>query len=113
MGEGSPVAQPGSEAGRELAEANGFMLGEGVWGEDRIRTVYQVALMNYTAALDDVRAMADSIDSGMCTTIPAVVLARAVAEVCSQAWWLLESKVGARGRVERLQCLRFRSAIEG
>lgn len=75
--------------------------------------MYQVALMSYTAALDDVLAMAASIHGGIRTAIPAVVLARAVAEVCSQAWWLLEPGVGARGRVERLQSLRLRSALEG
>jgi hypothetical protein len=60
------------------------VLGDGIWGEGRVRTVYQVALMSYTAALDDVLAMAAGISGGMRTAIPAVVLARAVAEVCSR-----------------------------
>lgn len=107
------VPEPGSEADRELAEADKLTLGDGTWGEGRVRTVHQVALMSYTAALDDVLAMAASIDGGIRTAIPAVVLARAAAEVCSQAWWLLEPGVGARGRAERLQCLRLRSALEG
>lgn len=105
--------RPGSPADRELAEARTFSLGDGIWGEGRVRTAYAAALMSYTAALDEGLAMAAAVTGGVRTAIPAVVLSRSIAEVCSKAWWLLEPGVGARGRVERLQCLRLRSAIEG
>lgn len=105
--------RPGSPADGELAEARTLSLGDGDWGEDRVRTAYAAALMSYTAALDEGLGMAAVITGGVRTAIPAVVLSRSIAEVCSQAWWLLEPGVGARGRVERLQCLRLRSAIEG
>jgi hypothetical protein len=105
--------RPGSLAGHELAEARTLSSGDSAWGEERVRTAYQAALMSYTAALDEGLAMAVVITGGVRTAIPAVVLARSIAEVASQAWWLLKSGVGARGRVERLQCLRLRSAIEG
>jgi IrrE N-terminal-like domain len=105
--------RPGSPADHELAEARMLSLGDGIWGEDRVRTVYAAALMSYTAALDEAVAMAAVITAGVRTAIPAVVLSRSIAELCAQAWWLLEPGLGARGRVERLQCLRMRSAIEG
>jgi len=105
--------RPGSPADQELAEARTLSLGDGIWGEDRVRTTYAAALMSYTAALDAGLAMGTVITGGTRTAIPAVVLARSITEVCSQAWWLLEPGVDARGRVERLQCLRLRSAIEG
>jgi hypothetical protein len=105
--------RPGSPADRELADSRNLALGDGVWGEDRVRTTYAAALMSYTAALDEGLAMAAVITSRVRTAIPAVVVSRSIAEVCSQAWWLLEPGVGARARVERLQCLRLRSAIEG
>jgi hypothetical protein len=94
--------RPGSAADRELAEARTLSLGDGIWGEDRVRTAYAAALMSYTAALDAGLAMATVITGGTRTAIPAVVLARSITEVCSQAWWLLEPRVGARGRVEAL-----------
>lgn len=103
----------GSTADQELSEARTLSLADGIWGEGRVRTAYQAALMSYTAALDEGLAAAAVLTGGVRTAIPAVVLSRSIAEVCSQAWWLLESGVGARGRVERLQCLRLRSAIEG
>lgn len=69
--------------------------------------------MSYMVALDEARAMAATMTGPVLTAIPEVVLARSLAEICSQAWWLLEAGTGARGRVERLQCFRLRSAIEG
>lgn len=105
--------RPGSQADHELAEARTLSLGDGIWGERPVRTAYAAALMSYTAALDEGMAMAAVISGGVRTAIPAVVLARSTAEACGQAWWLLETGLGARGRVERVQCLRLRSAIEG
>jgi len=105
--------RPGSPAYQELAEARALSLGDGIWGEGPVRTGYAAALMSYTAALDEGMGMAAVISGGVRTAIPAVVLARSIAEACGQAWWLLESGLGARGRVERLQCLRLRSALEG
>jgi hypothetical protein len=107
------VPLPGSPADLELAEARRLARDDDSWGEDRVRTVYAAALMSYTAALDEALAMAAVMTGGTRTAIPAVVLARSLAEAASQAWWLLEPGTGARGRVERLQCLRLRSAIEG
>jgi hypothetical protein len=107
------LPQPGSSADRELAEARELAMSDGTWSEGPVRTVYAAALMSYTAALDEAQAMAAVITGGVRTAIPAVVLARSIAEITSQAWWLLELGTGARGRVERLQCLRLRSATEG
>jgi len=107
------VPRPGSAADRELSEARGCALGEGIWGEAPVRTAYAAALMSYTAALDEALAIAAVLTGGTQTAIPVVVLARSLAETASQAWWLLEPGTAARGRVERLQCLRLRSAIEG
>lgn len=104
--------RPGSLADQELAEARTLSVGDGLWGEDRVRAAYAAALMSYTAALDEGLAMGTVI-SGVRTAIPVVVLSRSITEICSQAWRLLKPGVGARGRVERLQCLRLRSAIEG
>jgi hypothetical protein len=38
---------------------------------------------------------------------------RALVEVASQAWWLLEPGIGDVNRVRRLQMLCYRSAVEG
>jgi hypothetical protein len=38
---------------------------------------------------------------------------RALVEVASQAWWLLEPDIGHVSRVERMIAMRFRSAREG
>jgi len=107
------VPRPGSPADLELTEARTLSLGDGVWGESPVRTAYAAALMSYTAALDEGIAMAIVLSGSVRTAIPAVVLARSIAEACGQAWWLLKTGLGAHGRVERLQCLRLRSAIEG
>lgn len=105
--------RPCSPADCELSEARGLTLGDRTWGEAPVRTAYAAALMSYTVALDEARAMAAALTGDTKTAIPVVVLARSLAETASQAWWLLEPGTGARGRVERLQCVRLRSAIEG
>jgi hypothetical protein len=107
------VPRPSSPADHELAEARTLSLGDGIWGERPVRTAYAAALMSYTAALDEAVAMAAVITGGVGAAIPAVVLARSIAEACGQAWWLLGAGIDARGRVERLQCFRLRGAIEG
>jgi hypothetical protein len=39
------------------------------------------------------------------------MLARSIVRVTSQSWWLLDPGTGVKGRVERLQCLRFRNSL--
>jgi hypothetical protein len=51
--------------------------------------------------------------SGEFTAVPASVLVRALVEVASQAWWLLEPGIGHVKRVRRVQALRYRSAVDG
>src|SRR6266567_997941 len=51
--------------------------------------------------------------TGAYTAIPAIVLARALVEVTSHAWWLLEPEIGHVKRVCRLQVLRHQSAVHG
>jgi hypothetical protein len=51
--------------------------------------------------------------TGQFSPIPVAVLARSLAEMASQAWWLLEPEIGCAQRVRRLQALRYRSASQG
>jgi hypothetical protein len=52
------------------------------------------------------------MDAGF-TAVPVAVLARSLVETASQAWWMLDPEVGYIQRVQRLQALRHRSAVEG
>lgn len=104
------VSRPDSTAQSELAEARDFVLGAGVWGEAPVREAYAVAASGYSAALDLGRAMTAVLSSEALTALPAVTLARSISQVTGQTWWLLDPGVGVRGRVERLQCLRFRGS---
>jgi len=102
--------RPGSTAQGELAEARNFALGDGVWGEAPVREAYAVAASGYSAALDLGRAMTAVLASEALTALPAVTLARSISRVTSQTWWLLDPDAELKGRVERLQCLRFRGS---
>lgn len=102
----------GSPASHELDAARQQPGYAGVWGEEPVRMAYGLALVQYRVALEHARAMA-ALMTGAFTAVPVVVLARALAEVAGQAWWLLEPGIGHVGRVERFQLLRFRSAVEG
>jgi len=102
---------PGSPAALELA-ASGEQPGQaGCWGEEPVRRAYMVAVANYHVALEHAQAVT-TLMSGSFTAVPASVLARALAEVASQAWWLLEPDIGHVNRVRRLQALRYRGAVE-
>jgi hypothetical protein len=68
--------------------------------------------MNYHVALDHARTMV-ALTSGEYSAGSASVLARALVEVASQTWWLLEPDIGHVRRVRRLQTFRYRSALEG
>src|SRR6266851_5122 len=106
------VPTPGSPATAEL-EATCRQDGrDGLWGEEPVRMAYTVAVTNYGAALEHARAIV-RLMSGEFTAVPASVLVRALVEVASQAWWLLEPDIGHVRRVRRVQALRYRSAVEG
>ena len=105
------VSRPDSTAQSELAEAQDFALGDGVWGETPVREAYALAASGYSAALDLGRAMTAVLTSEALTALPAMTLARAISRVTSQTWWLLDPDAGVKGRVERLQCLRFRGSL--
>ena len=83
---GSPAAAELEAACRQGGKA-------GFWGEEPVRLAYTVAVTNYGAALEHARAVA-RLMSGEFTAVPASVLVRALVEVASQAWWLLESGIG-------------------
>jgi len=104
-------SRPDSTAQGELAEARKFALGDGVWGETPVREAYAVAASGYSAALDLGRAMTAVLASEALTALPAMALAHSISRVCSQTWWLLDPDAGAKGRVERLQCLRLRGSL--
>lgn len=103
---------PWSPATQELHAARKRAGQAGVWGEEPVRMAYGLASMHYRTALEHARAMG-ALMTGASTAIPVVVLARALVEVAGQAWWLLEPGIGHVRRVERLQILRCRSAVEG
>lgn len=103
---------PGSAADRELSATQELPAKQGTWGDGPLQLAYGTALIYYQAALEQVGAVAQLM-SGEYSAVPAGVLARAVAETASQAWWLLEPDIGGKRRVQRLQALRFRSACEG
>ena len=104
-------SRPDSTAQGELAEARNFTLGDGVWGESPVREAYAVAASGYSAALDLGRAMTAVLASEALTALPAMTLARSISRVSGQTWWLLDPDAGVMGRVERLQCLRFRGSL--
>jgi hypothetical protein len=68
--------------------------------------------MNYKVALDHASAMV-VLTNAEHSAVSVSVLARALVEVASQAWWLLEPGIGHANRVRRLLALRCRSAREG
>lgn len=103
---------PGSPAKGELRAACKQSSQEGTWGEEPVHRAYGLAFMQYNAALEHGKAMV-ALMTGAFTAVPVVVLARALVEVAGQAWWLLEPGIGHVGRVERLQILRYRNAVEG
>jgi hypothetical protein len=101
--------EPGwkSEAATELRNTE---IGENApWGEDPVRTAYAAAQAFLYAALDCLDALADSVNLQTTIYVPHV-LARAAMEAGSQAWWLLEPKIGARKRVIRSILIRASSA---
>lgn len=103
---------PGCTAERELQVTKELPAKDGVWGNGPLHLAYGTALICYRAALEQAGAVAQLM-GGARSAVPAGVLARSVAETASQAWWLLESGIGGKRRVQRLQALRFRSACEG
>ncbi|MGH3401314.1 MAG: DUF5677 domain-containing protein [Streptosporangiaceae bacterium] len=103
---------PGSSAADELEAACRHRGRDGFWDEEPVRTVYTVAVMNYSTALEHARAIV-ALMSGEFTATPTSVLVRALIEVASQTWWLLEPDIGHVKRVCRLLALRYRSADGG
>lgn len=101
-----------SPAAAELQGARLEPRSSGTWGEQPVEMAYEIARLNHRAALELSRAMVSSM-TGEHARVPASVLARSMAEVSSQAWWLLEPGLGHVRRVRRAQALRYRSACEG
>lgn len=103
---------PGSSAAAELEAARQQPGQTGAWGEEPISRAYALASMNYQVALDHARAVV-ALTTGEFPAVSVSVLTRALVEVVSQAWWLLEPDIGHIRRVRRLLALHYRSAIEG
>ena len=101
--------EPGwkSEAASELGNAEAGP--NAPWGDRPVRTAYAEAQLFLYASLDSLAALGDSVNV-MTTTYVPHVLARAAMEAGSQAWWLLEPKIGARRRVIRGILVRASSA---
>jgi hypothetical protein len=96
-----------SEAAEELG--NKLVGPTTPWGEEPVHTAYGAANVFLRAALDCLAALADSINLLTTIYVPHV-LARSAMEAGSQAWWLLEPKIGARRRVIRSILIRASSA---
>ncbi len=97
-----------SEAARELDNKEVRADGS-AWGDEPVRIAYAAAAVFLLTATDCLRAMVDSVNM-LTTTYTSGVLARAVMEPGAQAWWLLESGIGARRRVIRPVLIRASSA---
>ena len=105
--------RPGSPGVEELRAAQQQPCpAAGTWGEKPVRAAYALAVLNYQVALDHATAIA-ALTSEAHSAVSASVLARALAEAASQAWWLLEPGIGHVKRVARSVALRYRSACEG
>jgi hypothetical protein len=103
---------PGSPAAEELRNAQQQRCPTGTWGEGPVRDAYTLAVLNYRVALDHAAAIS-ALTKEAHSAVSASVLARALAETASQAWWLLEPGIGHLKRVARSIALRCRSAYEG
>lgn len=101
-----------SPAAQELRDASGQPAEDGLWGEGPVREAYAHALMGHATALECGKAMVPLMN-GAFTAIPAIMLARGLVETAGQTWWLMEPGIGHIRRVQRLQILRYRSAVEG
>ncbi len=104
--------QEGSPAANELRRARQVPGTSGTWGEEPVRSAYALAILNYRVALDHAAAIA-ALTADLHSAISASVVTRALVEVSSQAWWLLEPGIGHSKRVQRMLALRYRSACEG
>lgn len=109
-----PAAVPevGSLATDELRAAREQQGHGAVWGDEPILLAYETAMICYRSALESGKAMV-ALMNGRFSAVPVSSLARSLAEVSGQAWWLLEPDIGCVRRVRRLQALRYRSASEG
>ncbi len=81
----------------------------GAWGEAPVRTAYAAAAVFLFAALDCLSPMAHSVTLLTTAYVPNVQ-GRAAMEAGSQAWWPLETGIGARRRVIRSVLIRAQSA---
>jgi hypothetical protein len=104
--------RPASPGAEELTAAQQQSCPAGTWGEAPVREAYALAILNYQVALDHATAIA-TLTRGAQSAVSASVLARALVEAASQAWWLLEPGIGHVKRVARSAALRYRSATEG
>jgi hypothetical protein len=104
-----PQWRPGwqSEAARE--QNNQEHGPGGSWGPDSVRAVYTAAALYMEAVLQCMRALAASVTVDTTHYVPDC-LARAAMEAGSQAFWLLEPGIGARGRVARFMLIRAAGA---
>ncbi len=103
---------PGSPLTDELRAAHEEQGQGAAWGEEPIQAAYVQATINYSVALEHAKAMV-ALMTGAFTAVPIIVLARALVDVASQAWWLLEPEIGHVARVCRHEVVRHRSAVEG
>ncbi len=84
----------------------------GAWGEEPVRSANALAILNFMVALDHATAIAAMTKNGS-SAVSASVVTRALVEVASQAWWLLEPDIEHVNRVERMIAMRYRSARQG
>jgi len=96
-----------SEARREIDNQERRADGN-PWGDTPVRTAYAASAVFLFAVLDCLAAMADSIDI-LTTAYMPNVLGRAAMEAASQAWWLLQPRIGVRCRVARAVAVRASS----
>lgn len=112
LGDPRVAPRPGSSGARELRLAEQEPCAVGTWGEVPVREAYALAKMNYQVALDHASGIA-ALTAAAHSAVSVSVLVRALVEVASQAWWLLEPGIGHGRRVRRMMALRYRSASEG
>jgi hypothetical protein len=104
-----PEWHPGWQSEAAVERANDEQGSDGPWGPSVVSSVYVAAAMFLEAMLQCMRAMATSVTIDTTHYFPDC-LARAAMEAGSQAFWLLEPGIGARGRVARFMLIRASGA---
>ena len=80
------------------------------WGESPLSTVFPVSGMLIDTVIQNANAVHVLLESRATSTLALDAQARAALEAATQAWWLLEPRLGGHARVARLYVLRRSSA---